>query len=162
MVRRLAVLWGLSGLLIASVRPEKADRIVIIKSQHQMVLQSHGKVLKSYKVSLGRNPVGPKTRQGDLRTPEGVYMIDGRYPNNEYHMALHISYPNTADRARASKLRVAPGGDILIHGLPAAKNSPEKADPSTDWTKGCVAVRDHEIEEIYQMVPDGTVVEIRP
>jgi len=162
MVRRLAVLWGLSGLLIASVRPEKADRIVILKSQRQMVLRSHGKVLRTYRVSLGRNPIGPKTRQGDLRTPEGLYVIDGRYPRNEYHMALHISYPNAADRARASKLGVAPGGDILIHGLPVAKNSPEKADPAENWTKGCVAVRDKEIEEIYQMVPDGTVVEIRP
>jgi murein L,D-transpeptidase YafK len=162
MVRRLAVLWGLSGLLMASMRPEKADRVVIIKSQRQMELRSHGKVLKTYKVSLGRNPIGPKTRQGDLRTPEGLYVIDGRYPQNEYYKALHISYPNSADRARAGKLGVAPGGDILIHGLPIARNSTEKADPSQNWTKGCVAVSDKEIEEIYEMVPDGTVVEIRP
>jgi murein L,D-transpeptidase YafK len=162
MVRRLAVLWGLSGLLAASVVAEQADHIIISKSERQMVLQRRGKVLKTYKVALGKKPVGPKMRQGDLRTPEGVYVIDGRYPQSEYHMALHISYPNAADRARARQLGVAPGGDILIHGLPADKGSIGKADPREDWTMGCVAVTDQEIEEIYHLVPNGTVVEIRP
>lgn len=161
-VRRLAVLWGLSGLLAASMLPEQADHIIITKSQRQMVLQKHGKVLKTYKVSLGKKPVGPKVRAGDLRTPEGVYVIDGRYAKSEYHMALHISYPNAADRDRARHLGVTPGGDILIHGLPIDKGSIAKVDPREDWTMGCVAVTDKEIEEIYQLVPNGTVVEIRP
>jgi len=135
---------------------------VIEKARREMVLLSHGKVLRSYKVALGKNPVGPKTRQGDMRTPEGLYTIDARYPKSEFHMALHISYPNAADRAQAKRLGVDPGGDILIHGLPNGMGYIGKAHRLWDWTKGCVAVTDEEIEEIFRLVPNGTAVEIRP
>jgi murein L,D-transpeptidase YafK len=135
---------------------------VIEKARRAMVLLSHGKVLRSYKVALGKNPVGPKTRQGDMRTPEGLYTIDARYPKSEFHMALHISYPNAADRAQAKRLGVDPGGDILIHGLPNGQGYIGKAHRLWDWTKGCIAVTDEEIEEIWRLVPNGTAVEIRP
>ncbi len=165
--------WGRLGLAVALVAialgataatppQQQADRIVIWKAKREMVLLSHGKVLHSYKVALGHNPVGPKTRQGDMRTPEGLYTIDGHYPHSDYHMALHISYPSAADRAQARKLGVDPGGDILIHGLPNGRGFIGRAHRLWDWTKGCVAVTDEEIEEVYRLVPNGTAVEINP
>ena len=156
---RIAAFLILAGL---GWSQQQANRIVIQKAKRQMDLFSHGKVLRSYKVSLGRNPVGAKTRQGDMRTPEGLYTIDARYAQSEYHRALHISYPNAANRARARKLGVDPGGDILIHGLPNGLGYIGKAHRLWDWTRGCIAVTNGEIDEIFRLVPNGTVVEIRP
>jgi murein L,D-transpeptidase YafK len=141
---------------------QQADRIVIEKAKRTMVLWSHGRVLRSYQVALGGNPVGPKTQQGDMRTPEGQYAIDTRNAASQYHRALHISYPNAADRAQAKKLGVDPGGDIMIHGLPNGWGWIGKAHLLRDWTAGCIAVTDEEIEEIWRLVPNGTPVEIRP
>jgi murein L,D-transpeptidase YafK len=135
---------------------------VIRKAAREMVLLSQGKVLHSYKVALGKSPVGPKTRQGDMRTPEGLYTIDGRYAQCQYHRALHISYPSTTDRAQASKLGVDPGGDLLIHGLPNGMGFIGKAHRLWDWTKGCIAVTNAEIDEIFRLVPNGTPAEIQP
>jgi len=160
---RIAAFLILAGFgLSAAVAEPQADRILIEKAKREMTLLTHGKVLRSYRVALGHNPVGPKTRQGDMRTPEGLYTIDARYAQSEYHRALHISYPNAADRAQARKLGVDPGGDILIHGLPNGMGYIGKAHRLWDWTKGCVAVTDEEIEEIWRLVPNGTPVEIRP
>ena len=106
--------------------------------------------------------MGPKTREGDNKTPEGLYTIDSRNAHSQFHLSLHISYPNAADRARAAKLRVSPGGDIMIHGLPPAYAHLGPLHRKFDWTAGCVAVTDSEIEEIWKLVPIGTVVEIRP
>jgi murein L,D-transpeptidase YafK len=121
-----------------------------------------GQVIKAYSIALGRNPVGPKTRQGDGKTPEGIYSISGRNPASAFYRALRISYPNPADRAHAKKLGVAPGGDIMIHGLPNGQGHIGKAHRLTDWTEGCIAVTDAEIEEIWRLVPDGTKVKINP
>src|SRR5271169_1933685 len=96
----------------------KADQIIVTKSQRTLVLMNEGKVLKSYTISLGGEPIGPKTRQGDHKTPEGHYVIDSRNPNSQFHLALHVSYPNASDIANAKKQRVSPGGAIMIHGLP--------------------------------------------
>jgi murein L,D-transpeptidase YafK len=156
---RIAAFLILAGLGLSA---EVADRIVIQKAKREMTLFSHGKVLRSYRVALGHNPVGPKTRQGDMRTPEGLYTIDARYAQSEYHRALHISYPNAADRAQARKLGVDPGGDILIHGLPNGQGYIGKAHLQSDWTWGCIAVTDEEIDEIWRLAPTGTPVEIRP
>jgi len=156
---RIAAFLILASLGLAQ---PQADRIVVQKAKRQLDLFSHGKLLRSYKVALGKNPVGAKTRQGDMRTPEGSYTIDGHYPQSEYHRALHISYPNPADRAQARKLGVDPGGDIMIHGLPNGQGYIGKAHRLWDWTQGCIAVTDEEIEEIYRLVPNGTPVEIRP
>ena len=139
-----------------------ADRIVILKSQRLLELLRQGTVIKFYPIDLGRDPVGPKLRQGDNRTPEGVYQIDRHQAESHYHLALHISYPSTADTARARAEGVDPGGAIFIHGFPAGF---EWADPALlrlDWTAGCIAVSDRAIEEIWRMVADGTVIEIRP
>lgn len=139
-----------------------ADHILIVKSSHTMTLLREGKVLKTYKVALGSDPVGAKTREGDGKTPEGEYRIDAKNERSQFHLALRISYPNAADRERAKKLGVNPGGDIFIHGLPPEWAWLGAAHRAKDWTAGCVAVSNAEIEEIWKMVPVGTPVEIRP
>jgi len=137
------------------------DRILVLKSEHLLELMHGHTAVKSYRVDLGRNPVGPKRRQGDDRTPEGTYTIDGRQIS-KYHLALHISYPSAEDVALARARRRDPGGSIFIHGFPRGF---ELADPTVfrkDWTAGCIAVSNEAIEEIWRLVADGTVVEIRP
>lgn len=140
----------------------QADRIVIVKSERTLTLLREGKALKTYKVALGTTPVGAKTQQGDGKTPEGLYIVDSRNAHSQYHLSLHISYPNATDRARAARLKVNPGGDIMIHGLPPAYSYLGPLHRAHDWTLGCIAVTDSEIEEIWKAVPLGTVVEIKP
>lgn len=141
---------------------EKIDKILIFKSQRKLQLMSKDKVVKEYSVALGTHPVGAKDREGDGKTPEGEYVIDYRNEKSHYHRALHISYPNKQDRERARKLHVAPGGMIMIHGLPKGYAWLGSLHRKTDWTLGCIAVTDEEIEEIWKLVPDGTKVEIKP
>ncbi len=156
----LAVVCLLGGATTAAERT--ADRIIIVKSTRTMTLMRGGEVLKTYKVALGTQPVGAKERQGDGRTPEGDYVVDSRNARSQFHLALHISYPNANDRARARKLRVKPGGDIMIHGLPPAFAWVGAAHTARDWTLGCIAVTNQEIEEIWRLVPVGTPVRIGP
>lgn len=139
-----------------------ADRILIEKQARRLTLFSRGEVLKTYKIALGGNPIGPKERQGDNKTPEGIYSIDARNRDSRYHLSLHISYPNESDRRRASEMGVAPGGDIMIHGLKNGFAWVGDAHAEVDWTRGCIAVTDEEIAEIEKLAPNGTMVEIRP
>lgn len=139
-----------------------ADKVLIEKKDRRLTLLSNGKTLKVYKVALGRNPEGKKLEEGDKRTPEGTYMIDRRKERSSYHRALHISYPNTADIAQAKARGVSPGGDIMIHGLPNGIGFVGNFHVKRDWTLGCIAVTNSEIEEIWRAVPDGAVVEIMP
>jgi len=139
-----------------------ADRILVYKSQRKMELLRDGQVLKTYRIALGPNAVGPKTRQGDHRTPEGIYRIDAKNAHSRFHLALHISYPDAKDRERARQLGVNPGGDIMIHGLPDRYAYLGSLQSKYDWTDGCIAVSNPEIEEIWNLVPVGTTVEIRP
>jgi murein L,D-transpeptidase YafK len=156
-------LWALDGTQPAhQPAPQKADSILILKKDHVMELLAGGKVIRSYKVALGQGGLAPKVRQGDGRTPEGHYIIDAKYANSEFHKALHISYPNAEDRKRAARLGVSPGGSILIHGLPNGKGYVGAAHRLYDWTLGCVAVTDEEIDEVWELVAVGTPVEIRP
>lgn len=138
------------------------EKVLIEKGQRRLKLMSKGQVLKTYRVALGGNPVGPKERLGDNKTPEGSYVIDSRNRDSQYHLSLHISYPNEKDKKRAKELGVPPGGDIMIHGMKNGVATPEGIQDTGDWTKGCIAVTDEEIEEIDKLVPDGTVVEITP
>jgi murein L,D-transpeptidase YafK len=142
--------------------PPRVDAILVEKTARRLSLLSNGVVVRSYVIALGRNPVGPKEREGDDRTPEGAYVIDGRNPDSGYHLALHISYPNAADRARAAKLGADPGGDIMIHGIRNGLGWLGPVHRWLDWTHGCIAVTDAEIDEIASRVPDGTPIEIRP
>lgn len=141
---------------------ERADSVLILKKDHVLELLAEGKIIRSYKVALGRGGLAPKQRAGDGRTPEGRYTIDSRNAASEYHLALHISYPNAEDRKRAAALGVSPGGAIMIHGLPKGKEWIGAAHRLYDWTLGCVAVTDEEIDEVWELVPVGTPVEIRP
>jgi tetratricopeptide (TPR) repeat protein len=145
-----------------AIQKGSVDRILIEKSARRLMLISRGEVLKSYKIALGGNPIGPKERQGDNKTPVGTYVIDARNRDSRFHLSLHISYPNERDKKRAKELGVSPGGDIMIHGIKNGYSWVGDAHTGVDWTKGCIAVNDQEIEEIDKLAPNGTIVEIRP
>ncbi len=147
---------------IFALRTEPADKVLIEKNERRLTLLSKGEVIKTYKIALGGNPVGPKEKQGDNKTPEGTYIIDSRNSNSGYHLSLHISYPNEKDQMRAKELGVSPGGDIMIHGIKNGLSWVGASHAKVDWTKGCIAVTDEEMEEIYKLVPNGTIIEIRP
>jgi murein L,D-transpeptidase YafK len=138
------------------------DQIIVYKSERKLVLLARGQELKSYRVALGGEPVGPKVRQGDHRTPEGSYVLDSRNPNSHFYKAFHISYPSSKDVAVAKKLGVSPGGDIMLHGLPKEYAWVGKAHTLHDWTDGCIAVTNEEIDEIWKVVRVGTPIEIKP
>jgi len=138
------------------------DRVVVYKQERRLALLSQEKEIRSYKIALGREPVGAKIRQGDHRTPEGSYVLDARNPSSHFYKAFHISYPNQKDIANAKKLKVSPGGDIMLHGLPKEYAWIGKAHRLHDWTDGCVAVTNEEMDEIWKLVRVGTPIEIKP
>jgi murein L,D-transpeptidase YafK len=140
----------------------RADRVLVVKSERKLILLNHGQIIKTYKVALGGNPRGAKTQQGDHKTPEGVYVLDRRNEHSQFYRSIHISYPNTDDRARARKLGVSPGGDVMLHGLPNGYGWIGSGHRERGWTDGCIAVTNEEIDEIWRDVPDGTPIEIRP
>src|SRR5262245_40096972 len=127
-----------------------------------MLLLREQRVLRDYEVSLGTNPSGPKRHQGDGRTPEGSYRIDSRVVKSRFYRALHISYPNADDRAFARRAGLDPGGDVMIHGLPNGEGWVGEVHRAYDWTNGCIAVADDEMREIWELVDDGTPIEILP
>jgi murein L,D-transpeptidase YafK len=139
-----------------------ADRVVVRKGHRQLHLLLGQDTTKTYRIALGRNPFGPKRTEGDGRTPEGNYVLDFRKPRSSFHLAIHISYPNAADRAQAQLRGVSSGGLIMIHGLPNGLGWLGKIYNLIDWTDGCIAVTDSEIEEIWDAVPDGTPISILP
>src|ERR1700691_1338232 len=138
------------------------DKVVVFKHERKLALLSHGKEIKTYRVALGGEPVGPKVRQGDHRTPEGSYVLDSRNPNSQFYRAFHISYPNSNDIAAARKLGASPGRDIMLHGLAKKYAWVGKAHTLHDWTDGCIAVTNEEMDEIWKLVRVGTPIEIRP
>jgi len=147
---------------VFTLRMEAADKVLIEKQARRLTLLAKDEVIKTYKIALGGNPVGPKERQGDNKTPEGTYIIDSRNGNSGFHLSLHISYPNEQDKIRARALGVSPGGNIMIHGIKNGFAPVGASHAETDWTEGCIAVTNQEMEEIYKFVPNGTVVEITP
>lgn len=155
----LALAFGLSacGSKFRTYNGPEVTRVVIEKGQRRMHLLHHDRVLKSYDMELGFAPEGHKQFEGDGKTPEGEYVIDRRNPNSRFHLSLGISYPNAQDIALARSQGKSPGGDIFIHGrgkYPGANRD--------DWTWGCIAVTDREMEDVYAMVRNGTPVSIRP
>jgi murein L,D-transpeptidase YafK len=138
------------------------DRIVVEKSARKLSVFANGNKLKTYRVALGRNPVGAKQEEGDNKTPEGIYKIDGRNPQSNFHLALHVSYPSEEDKARAAERGVSAGFDIMIHGIRNGRGWVGAFHRLHDWTVGCIALTDEEIEELWRGTPDGTTVEIRP
>lgn len=146
----------------ASPKPVKADRLLVEKSKRLLTVYSNKKLVASYHVSLGRNPVGPKTCAGDNRTPEGIYTVTGKNPKSRYYRSLRLSYPNGRDKARAMDKGCPPGDNIVIHGLENGFGWVGRTHRDADWTNGCVAVTNEEMDALWTMVPVGTLVEIRP
>jgi murein L,D-transpeptidase YafK len=140
----------------ATAEPSKATRIHVDKSERVLKLIRDGEPFRTYPVALGDNPRGHKLFEGDERTPEGLYLIDGRNPNSGYYLSLSISYPNSRDIARARSRGLDPGGQIMIHG------TPNPSQRRTDWTDGCIAVSNAAMDEIWRLVDEGTLIEITP
>ena len=137
----------------------KVDRIVVLKGKRRMHLMYRGRVVRTYKIGLGFDPRGHKVKEGDGRTPEGVYRITFRNARSAFYLSLKISYPDRRDRARARRRGVDPGGEIFIHGQPNGAGG--KAPIAGDWTLGCIAVGQAEVREIWRSVRSGTTIEIR-
>jgi murein L,D-transpeptidase YafK len=165
--------WGtlilLVGLLVYYFYPEDRihdnviiDKIVVYKSKRQLLTYSKGELIKTYKISLGRQPIGAKEYEGDKKTPEGIYFINDKNPNSGYHKNLGVSYPNKDNIAKAQQLGKAVGGDIKIHGIRNKLGFIGKFQRFFDWTLGCIALTNKEIDELYNMVEIGTTIEIKP
>jgi murein L,D-transpeptidase YafK len=138
------------------------DRIVVEKSARRLSMFQGGNQIKTYRIALGASPVGAKREEGDMKTPEGIYKIDGRNPQSSFHLALHISYPSDEDNKRAAAHGVSAGSDIMIHGIQNGRGWIGAFHRWNDWTAGCIAVTDEEIDELWRVTPDGTTIEIRP
>jgi len=163
----VGVLLNLGGCASKPPEPPQAlaaDRVIVKKSDRKMQLLKAGQVVREYRVNLGDNPDGHKERQGDERTPEGDYVLDWRNPNSLYHRSIHISYPNAEDRSLAQSKGVDPGGMVMIHGRPNYIDSPRilAEYDNRDWTNGCIAVKNAEMDEIWRAVRDGTPIRILP
>lgn len=141
---------------------EKADRVLVIKSEAKLYLKKNGKVLKAYHVAFGENPEGHKRQEGDERTPEGTYLLDYKKSDSAFYKSIHISYPNKADKQRATKAGVSPGGFIMIHGQKNGLGWLSWITQQFNWTDGCIAVSNRAMDEIWHSVQVGTPIEIRP
>jgi murein L,D-transpeptidase YafK len=140
----------------------RATSIVVEKQSRQLTLLRNDKVIKTYRVSLGGDPIGHKLREGDSRTPEGDYTIDSKNRRSRFHLALHISFPDAEDRTRAAQNGVPPGSDIMVHGLPNGLGWLGGLHLHRDWTDGCIAVTNAEMEEIWALVDSDTPIQIKP
>ncbi len=170
----------LSFFVLSTASAAQIKYLKVSKGERRLeLIDVNEQVIKSYKIMLGRNPVGHKIQSGDYKTPEGQYLLDYKNPESKFHKSIHVSYPNKADIKRAKKLGVSPGGDIMIHGLPndfqemrewlsiiGLQDAPEivirAALPQFDWTSGCIAVLDDEMDEIYSLVKVPTPIQIHP
>jgi len=137
------------------------DRIYVDKSEHWMAVYRGGRIIREFRVALGRGGLKPKERAGDGRVPEGLYVIDAHNPDSAYHLSLHISYPTPEQTAAAAARGDTAGGDIMIHGLPNGRAWIGSRQRKADWTEGCIALTNAEMDWLYRAVPDGTPIEIR-
>jgi len=140
----------------------KADLVVVRKAAHRLDLYQGGALLKSYAVSLGRHPIGPKQQQGDGKTPEGQYILDYRKPDSSFYRALHVSYPAAQDLTAARARGVDPGGLVMVHGMKNGLGWLGRLHLALDWTDGCVALTNREMDEVWRAVPDGTRIILEP
>lgn len=152
-----------SELATSALGPVPAiSEVVVRKQERRLYLMAGDDVIRTYRISLGDNPVGHKLYEGDERTPEGHYTLDWRNANSDFYKSIHISYPNAQDRELASAWGLDPGGSIMIHGLPNEAGDYAFAYRGLDWTNGCIAVSNEEMDEIWQLVADGTPIQITP
>lgn len=154
-------------LLVMPAAPEAgqfpvADRVVIEKAARQLHLLQKGKIFRTFEIALGMVPVGDKKQEGDFKTPEGKYLLDGRNPNSEFFLSIHVSYPNRVDRREAASQGVDPGGAIMIHGQPNEPSRSEAYYRTQDWTNGCIAVSNSDMIDIWLMTGENTPIEIKP
>lgn len=143
-------------------RPAGINQVLVRKSERRLYLMDDDEVVHSYRISLGENPQGHKLYEGDQRTPEGDYELDWRNANSDFYKSIHISYPSPRDRELASAWGLDPGGSIMIHGLPNEAGDMAFAFAGLDWTNGCIAVTNEEMDQIWQLVADGTPIRILP
>lgn len=166
LVRWLAPLaFGLACASPAGQADEVAarpDRILVLKSERKLLLMAGEAVIRAMEISLGAEPVGPKQREGDLRTPEGSYHLESKNVDSDYFLALKVSYPNTSDKALAHELGVDPGGQIMIHGLPNNSRYDEATYIGWDWTNGCIAVSNSDMIDLWRLTSVSMPIEIRP
>ena len=148
--------------LLPSPDLPRVDHLVVRKSRRRLYLMDGSKVVREYKVALGLEPVGPKERDGDFRTPEGWYRLARRNPRSDYFLSIQISYPNVGDLERARSHHWQPGGAIMIHGLPNRLKNSASYYQHADWTDGCIAVSDADMVEIWLLTRDGTPIDILP
>ena len=140
----------------------KVDLVLVHKAKRLLELKRAGRTVRSFRIALGRNPVGPKLKEGDGRTPEGVYTLDWRNSDSAFYRSIHVSYPGPWDYHRAVRWGVSPGDMIMIHGLPNDAGEAARLHPSVDWTNGCIAVTNEEMDQIWTLVEDGTPIIIYP
>lgn len=145
-----------------NIADRKIDKVLVLKSARQLQLISSGEALKTYRISLGKKPTGAKQQEGDQRTPEGFYWLDWRKTSTNYNLSMHISYPNAADSERSRQAGVKPGSMLMIHGTPVDEEYPEWYFHTLDWTNGCIALKNNDMREVWGLVKDGTMIEIRP
>ena len=158
----LAPLHAPAQAQIPHLATDKADLVIVRKSARSLQLIRAGEVIKSYRIALGRDPAGHKRREGDGRTPEGVYTLDWRNSNSSFYRSIHVSYPREGDDQHAERWGVSPGGSIMLHGLPNGVAADRLGHPYVDWTDGCIALTNQEIDEIWTQVEDGTTIIIYP
>ena len=153
---------GTENTLVKKASIPKAQKVLIVKKERKLYLLRNGKPYREYHIALGKQPVGPKVKEHDQRTPEGRYTLDFKKSDSSYYRAIHVNYPSAADRARAKKLGVSPGGAIMIHGQPNWWGWLSPIRQRFDWTAGCIAVSNGDMDEIWEAVKPGTPIEIRP
>ena len=161
MTKKLKTIITLILLSLNIHAVEKADKVLVLKSTSTLYLMKNKKVLYQYHVSFGANPEGHKHQEGDERTPEGNYTLDYKNPNSKYHKSIHISYPNQQDKKWAKKAGVSAGGDIMIHGQKNGFGLLAWITQLFNWTNGCIAVKDSEMDKIWSLVDKGTAIEIQ-
>ncbi|CAN7415000.1 L,D-transpeptidase family protein [Mesorhizobium sp. LjNodule214] len=160
--RHFFVICAGFAAVVPAFASERVDLVRVDKSERRLELVGDGKILRTYGIALGGDPVGQKHREGDQRTPEGRYLLDWRNPDSIAHKSIHISYPNTEEMAAAKAAGVDPGGMIMLHGQPNGYGWWIWLLQLVDWTDGCIAVTDSDMNEIWAMVADGTPIEIGP
>ncbi|HEY3698985.1 MAG TPA: L,D-transpeptidase family protein [Spongiibacteraceae bacterium] len=160
---KIAVFIGVFLFALSSHALDKADAVLVKKSEKTLYLLREGRVLKQYKIMLGPKPKGPKLQEGDERTPEGYYTLDWKNPNSSFYKSIRVSYPNVNDSARAQKYNVDPGNAIMLHGMKNSWNEKTARQAlKFNWTDGCIAVKNSDMDEIWEAVDIGTPIEITP
>ena len=160
--RYLILLWLIVCQSVMAGNVQKADEVIVVKSEKRLYLLHRNEPFASFPVTFGSNPKGHKQMRGDGRAPEGSYVLDYKNPNSKFYKSIHISYPNRRDREYARRNGMDPGGDIMIHGQPNGYGWAAPVLQLFSWTDGCVALSDSNMDVIWESVDPGTPIEIRP